>query len=98
VTDASWVLRAHDTVHDRLAHLAVASIPDELWESALDLLRQVMDDPDSCRTQAIRWPKSEVSDYRVTSRSGRFDVHVWWSVVEGESYVWGVTFDPPVDD
>jgi hypothetical protein len=98
VTDAAWVLRAHESVHDRLDDLAAAAISDDLWSTAVDLLHRVMDDPDSCRTQAIRWPGSKVSGYRVTARCGRFDVHAWWSMVEGESYVWGVTFDPPLDD
>ena len=98
MTAAPWVLRAHDSVHDRLAALATAAIPEELWSTTLDLLQRVMDDPDSCRTQAIRWPRSQTSGYRVTARSGTFDVQVWWSMVDGESYAWGVTFDPPLDD
>jgi hypothetical protein len=95
--DDEWVLRAHDSVHDRLEHLEGAVIPDELWDTTIELLRKVMNEPDECRTQAIRWPGSDVSGYRVTRRSARYDVQVWWSFVNGESSVWGVLFDPPLD-
>lgn len=97
MADEDWVLHAHDSVHDGLDVLAGAAIPDQLWAAALELLQRVMDDPDSCRTQAIRWPTSSVSGYRVSARSGGFDVQVWWSIVEGRSFVWGLTFDPPLD-
>lgn len=92
-----WELRAHDSIHDRLEALEAGAIPDEVWDAALTLLETVMTDPDSCRAQGIRWPRSEVSGWRVTVRAGRYDIAVWWSVVEGASFVWGLTSDPPLD-
>ena len=90
-------LRAHDSVFDRLDELALAAVPQALWDAALELLHRVMTDPDSCRWQAIRWPRSEVSGYRVSAFCGAHEVQVWWSLVSGKPFVWGLTFEPPLD-
>ncbi len=90
-------LRAHDSVFDHVDLLAASPIPDSVWNATMSLLRLVMDDPNSCRHQGIRWPGSEVSGYRISKRTGPYEVQVWWSFVDGRSFVWGLTFDPPLD-
>ena len=97
MTGDEFDLRAHESVFDRVDSLAVAAIPDDLWDATMVLLRLVMDDPDSCRRQGIRWPGSDVSAYRMSKLAGRYEVQVWWSMVDGRSFVGGLTFDPPLD-
>lgn len=97
MTGDGFDLRAHESVFDRVDSLAAAPIPDSVWDATMALLRRVMDDPDSCRRQGIRWPGSDVSAYRVSKMAGRYEVQVWWSIVDGRSFVWGLTFEPPID-
>jgi hypothetical protein len=95
--EEGWDLRAHESARQRLDEIGRSTAPDRVWEALIALLRRVMDDPDSCRTQAIRWPRSDICAYRVSSRCEPYEIQVWWSKVNGASYVWGITFDPPLD-